>query len=247
MRASKDSIRTHSSEEHFYLTCEKYYIFELLTFAAGMLGAYTYNLRGGVFCNAQTANVVLMAMAFGQGQFGRGFYFLIPITAYVGAAFVSEYLPVKVRKMDFLRWDTYLVGFEILIVFLLGFMPLSWPVQIAQVSINFICSMQYNTFRQAEGIPMATTFVTNHVRQVGVGLANYHRKRDRASLERLKKHGLMLVSFFAGGLILTLFCGVFKERVIWLAILPFAVSFVLMVHADLSGEHSLLGRKSRGH
>ena len=51
-----------------YLTCEKYYIFELLIFAGGMMGAYTYNLRGGVFCNAQTANVVLMALAFGHGQ-----------------------------------------------------------------------------------------------------------------------------------------------------------------------------------
>ena len=52
------------SEKQIYLTCEKYYIFELLIFAAGMMGAYTFNLRGGVFCNAQTANVVLMALAF---------------------------------------------------------------------------------------------------------------------------------------------------------------------------------------
>lgn len=29
------------SEKQIYLTCEKYYIFELLIFAAGMMGAYT--------------------------------------------------------------------------------------------------------------------------------------------------------------------------------------------------------------
>ena len=40
------------NEKQIYLTCEKYYIFELLIFAAGMMGAYTFNLRGGVFCNA---------------------------------------------------------------------------------------------------------------------------------------------------------------------------------------------------
>ena len=56
------------SEKQIYLTCEKYYIFELLIFAAGMMGAYTFNLRGGVFCNAQTANVVLMALSFGKGE-----------------------------------------------------------------------------------------------------------------------------------------------------------------------------------
>ena len=42
----------------YYLTCEKYYIFELLTIAGGMMGLYTYNLRGGVFSNAQTGNIV---------------------------------------------------------------------------------------------------------------------------------------------------------------------------------------------
>jgi hypothetical protein len=29
------------SEKQIYLTCEKYYTFELLIFAAGMMGAYT--------------------------------------------------------------------------------------------------------------------------------------------------------------------------------------------------------------
>ena len=52
-----------------YLTCERYYIYELLIMVAGMLGAYTLNLRGGVFCNAQTANVALMAVELGSGNF----------------------------------------------------------------------------------------------------------------------------------------------------------------------------------
>ena len=64
-----------NKSQALYLTCEKYYIFELLIFAGGMMGAYTYNLRGGVFCNAQTANVVLMALAFGHGQWQKGFYY----------------------------------------------------------------------------------------------------------------------------------------------------------------------------
>ena len=65
-----------------------------------------------------------------------------------------------------------------LILFLIGFLPLSVPVQIVQVLINFICSMQYNTFRQAEGIPMATTFVTNHIRQIGIWLAKAADNKD---------------------------------------------------------------------
>ena len=44
-------------EEKKYLVCERKSVFALLTVSAGMMGAYTFNLRGGVFCNAQTANV----------------------------------------------------------------------------------------------------------------------------------------------------------------------------------------------
>ena len=54
-----------------YLECEKPYIYWLLIVVAGWFGAYTFILRGGVFCNAQTANVVLFALALGSGEWKR--------------------------------------------------------------------------------------------------------------------------------------------------------------------------------
>ncbi len=234
-------------KEAFYLTCEKYFIFELLIFAAGMMGAYTYNLRGGVFCNAQTANVVLMALAFGHGQWRRGLYYLIPISAYLAGAVVSEALPSGIRRRRFLRWDTWLVGFEIAVLFVLGWLPLSLPAQIVQVTINFICSMQYNTFRQAEGIPMATTFVTNHIRQAGIWAVNAVKRRDRASRSRALKHFRMIGAFFLGGLTLTPLCVSLQEKAVWFAMLPLAVSFGLMVYADLVTERMSFDQKPHGH
>ena len=232
----------------FYLTCERYFIFELLIFAGGMLGAYTYNLRGGVFCNAQTANVVLMSLEFGKGEFRHGLYYLIPITAYLMGAVVSEVLPSKVRKLRFLRWDTYLLAFEIVVIFVLGFVPLDIHFQQAvQVIINFLASMQYNTFRQAEGVPMATTFVTNHIRQTGIWLVEYLKKRDTAAGRRCFRHIRMVAIFFAGGIILTALCGILHEKVIWLVLLPFVISFCILARADLKSEHEMLERKPRGH
>ena len=35
---------------------------------AGFYGAFTYSIRGGVFCNAQTANFVLFAMAWAMAN-----------------------------------------------------------------------------------------------------------------------------------------------------------------------------------
>ncbi len=235
--------KTHSR----YLACERKGVFLLLMMSAGMMGAYTYNLRGGMFCNAQTANVVLMAMAFGKGQWKEAAYFLIPISAYICGAFVSEILPSPVKKMGLFRWDTYLIGFEILVLFFVGFIPLSINDRVVQVIINFICSMQYNTFRQAEGIPMATTFCTNHIRQIGTSIAKYIRHGEKGALKRGFSHFLMVIFFFVGGVLLTALCTKFQEKVIWIAIAPLLVNFIILAHADIFEEHDMLDKKPAGH
>ena len=80
-----------------YLECEKKWIFEMLIFVAGFYGAFTYSIRGGVFCNAQTANFVLFAMAIGNRQFGQALYYLIPMGAYLLGAIISEALPKPIK------------------------------------------------------------------------------------------------------------------------------------------------------
>lgn len=237
-------MKDHTSR---YLICEKKIVFALLMVSAGMMGAYTFNMRGGVFCNAQTANVVLMSIAIGKGKWADGLYYLIPITAYFLGAFLSEALPSPVKKLGFLRWDTYLIAFEALILFVVGMVPLSCPNHVIQVTINFIASMQYNTFRQAEGIPMATTFCTNHIRQVGIACAKAVRKRDYEALKRGGVHGVMILCFFGGGVVLTYFCAYLRERAIWLALAPLLVVLGRLVYADLVVEHDRLNRKPAGH
>ena len=235
------------AEKQKYLVCERRSVFALLTLSAGMMGAYTFNLRGGVFCNAQTANVVLMAIAFGAGNWSEGCYYLIPISAYLAGAFLSEILPSPVRRFGFLRWDTYLVAFECLALFAIGFIPLSWPHHLVQVLVNFIASMQYNTFRQAEGIPMATTFCTNQLRQVGIGFAKMLRKGDRDGLHRALFFLGMLGCFFAGGVLSTVASHLLFAKAIWLNLIPLGIVLVRLVRADLVEEKELLSQKPAGH
>lgn len=211
------------------------------------MGAYTFLLRGGVFCNAQTANVVLMAISLGEGDVAKALYYIIPISAYCAGAIISEALPATVNRLRFLRWDTYLIAVEMAVLLTAGFIPLSYPDQIVQVMINFIASMQYNTFRQMEGIPMATTFCTNHIRQVGIALTKYFRKKDRAALNRGFIHLFMIGCFFAGGAALALSHGLLGARSIWIALIPAAAVFIKLARADLTTEHDKLDRKPSGH
>ena len=45
-----------------YLNCEHKIVYILLMTAAGMMGAYTFNLRGGVFCNLSSLRTTLTFM-----------------------------------------------------------------------------------------------------------------------------------------------------------------------------------------
>ena len=241
-------IYVETKNEHSqYLICEHKIIYVLLMMSAGMMGAYTFNVRGGVFCNAQTANIVIMSIAFGKGNWAHAFYFLIPITAYLLGAFISEILPSPIKRFGLFRWDTCLIAFETLTLLIIGFIPLSVPHQVVQVMINFIASMQYYTFRQAEGIPMATTFCTNHVRQVGIAFAKMLRKKDKAAQQRGFIHLKMLGSFIIGGIVLTFACRYLEEKAIWVALIPLLIILGKLVHADLTVEHDCLSQKPCGH
>ncbi len=243
--------RKQRQEGRYYLMCERDWIYFVLIFVAGFLGAFTYVLRGGVFCNAQTGNVVLLGMELGKGDWSGALYYLIPIGAYILGAVVSELLPNPVKHRLAVRWDTLLIAVEMIVIVILGFLPESAPVQISQVAVNFIASMQYNTFRQAEGVAVATTFVTNHIRQVGVGLAMEWRHRHNAEKPHRRKfltHLGMLLFFAAGATVGTVFCLQLLGRAVWLTLLPLAVVFAVLLHADLTTEKQLVeNQKPSGH
>lgn len=243
---SNDSFGTG----RYLLVCERPWLYHVLTAVAGFFGAFTYLLRGNIFCNAQTGNVVLMGLALGQGNWRHAGYYLIPISAYIAGAFLSELLPPLLHHRLPLRWETLLVLLEMAAVLVLGFLPEEAPVQISQVTINFVASMQYNTFRQTGGFPVATTFATNHIRQIGVGLAHelpFLRTPDRGHRKRLKAHLAMLLYFFGGTVVGTLFCRRLLGRAIWVVLLPLGVVFAALLHADLTTERELLEQPPAGH
>ncbi len=233
--------------EKSFLECERWWIYVILMTAAGWLGAFTYSLRGGVFCNAQTGNFVLLAMAIGNARFRDAAYLLIPISAYFLGAVLSELLPNFVKKSRIIRWDTMLILIEIIIIFILGLLPEDAPFQITQIAVNFICSMQYNTFRQAQGIPMATTFCTNHLRQSGNYLVKMIKKKAPEYKIRFSRHSLMIAVFVFGGILSTMFCNLFLGKAIWGAAIILFFAFADLLYADLTTEKDKFDKKPRGH
>ncbi len=243
MNHNHDTIEHHEID---YLECEKTWVFALLMGVGGFLGAFTYVLRGGVFCNAQTGNILLLGMALGEGNFSRALYLLLPISAYFLGTVISEAIAIPIKKFHLIRWSTLFVLIEMAAILVMGFIPDSAPFQITQVLVNFICSMQYNTFRQAKGIPMATTFCTNHLRQVGIAFTKAILHRAPGAGRRLLRHLLMLGAFLVGAAVSTLLCHPLGGKAVWFALIPLAVLFIDLLRADLA-QHGDLSQVPRGH
>lgn len=231
-----------------YLECEKLWVFCFLIFVAGFYGAYTLSVRGGVFCNAQTGNMALFGVAIANGNWAKAVYYLIPMSGYLLGSMVSEAVPRYVRRLR-LRWDTLLVLVEIIAVAVMGLIPVSASHQICQVTINFLCAMQYNTFRQAEGVGMATTFCTNHMRMFGTYLARalFRREKHPDAAKKVRGHGVMMLSFTLGAFAAAFLGRFFAAQSIWFALIPLTVIFANLLKADLTTEKELLNTAPHGH
>ncbi len=207
----------------------------MLIFVAGFYGGYAMLVRGGAFSNAQTGNIALMAIELGKGNWQKALYFLIPISAYVLGAITAELMPRKLRGHGKLHWSTLLPLLEMVMVILMGFIPVTAPHQICQIIINFICAMQFHTFRSAEGEPMATTFCTNLIRQIGVNVAKAIDEWENRKVY-LGKSGIfcaMVFSFALGVIASTISTRWLGAYAIWLNLLPLTVIFVDLLRADL--------------
>ena len=92
-----------------FLECEKRWVFRLLMFAGGIYGGYALTVRGGVFANAQPANLALFAVNLGTGNWQKAVYYLIPMSSYLTGIIISELMPKSVRRLGLMRWDTLLM------------------------------------------------------------------------------------------------------------------------------------------
>lgn len=230
-----------------FLLCERNWIFYLLMLVGGLFGGYTYSIRGGVFCNAQTANLLLISMNLGQGCFSKAAYYLVPFLAYFSGILLSEFLASYVKRFSLLRWDTFLIGFEFLIILILGCLPAAAPDRLFQVTLNFLCAMQFNTFRQAEGVGMATTFCTNHLRQFGSHLMKYLRKRDPRQAVLFRRHGMMLLMFLLGVYLSTRAGALLGTHTLLLAAAVLLYLFLCLAYADRTYERDRLSQVPHGH
>mgnify|MGYP000776228589 CR=1 FL=1 len=147
-----------------------------LAVSGGFQDAYTYFTRDGVFSNAQTGNVVLMSERFMNGEVKAGLHYLIPLTAFFLGVLLAERIQEKFRYARRLHWRQGILLVEIILLFLVGFIPGNLNV-LATTLVSFSCALQVQTFRKVEGNAYASTMCIGNLRSGTAALSAYMRER----------------------------------------------------------------------
>ena len=149
------SLKPHGQMSEAFITAL------FLSVSGGLQDVYTYLYRGKVFANAQTGNIVLMAVKLFAGKWGEALRYLIPLCAFALGIFVAEFIRLKLKRMQWLHWRQLVVLFEILLLFVVGFLPQELNL-LANSLVSFSCAMQVQSFRKAATPkPSARRFTTS--------------------------------------------------------------------------------------
>jgi uncharacterized membrane protein YoaK (UPF0700 family) len=201
----------------------------LLTLTNGFMDAHTYYVRGGVFANVQTGNVIFFAIDASERKVGAALAHVWPILAFmVGVALASHIKSGRVERFvpHPLRW-TMTVQVAALVV--IGFIPVTVAHSYVTVPIAFLAAVQMGLFRNVGDLaylPVATT--GNLMRFIESG---YDGLVERAAPSRraARIYGALILAFTGGALIGAFASRAWGAHAIWLAAGILAVTLVLFI------------------
>ena len=158
---------------------ESFFLTAILAIVGGFLDSYSYLMRGHVFANAQTGNIVLFGVNLQKRDFTQAFYYFVPILAFAVGVILVEIIKYFYKEEHKIHWRQRIVALEFVLITVVGFIPLGQYDVVANVLISFVCSMQVETFRRVHGHPFASTMCTGNLRSGTEALCQYFKTGDK--------------------------------------------------------------------
>jgi len=206
-------------DQYTHPAAERLFPVALLTLSGGLQDAYTYLRRGKVFANAQTGNIVLLGQSLFDWDWGRAARYLLPVLAFALGVAAAE--AIRVRRP---RWQRRVLLWEILLLFLVGFIPHSLD-QLANALVSFSCAMQVQAFRKVEGFVFASTMCIGNLRSGMESLCAFLRTGDHQERRKARLYFFLIFLFALGAEAGSLAAELLDLPAIWLSCVLLAVGF----------------------
>ena len=204
-------------------------VMAVLTVSGGLQDAYSYFVRGQVFANGQTGNIVLMSAKLYDGDFAGAFRYLIPITAFTAGVFVAEQIHSRYKHASLLHWRQLIVAIEAVMLLFISFLPVSQEYNMAANAVtSFVCAMQVQTFRKVNGCSYASTMCIGNIRSGMELLGAYVRTKESRLLRQAGQYFFVILMFSLGAGLGAKLSEPFGGRMILISCVLLGTAFALM-------------------
>lgn len=200
----------------------------ILAVVGGYLDAYTYLVRGGVFANAQTGNIVLLGINIAQGNYSKILQYLLPIAAFSIGILLAEAVKNGLGKNRYIHWRQIILAVEIILMFAAAFIPNGRHNIIVNTVVSLVCALQVESFRVINGSTVATTMCTGNLRSgtqlLFIGIST---KNSSAIKQCLNYYGIILF-FIIGAIAGALLTNHFGIKSIFACCILLTIPFAMM-------------------
>ena len=180
-----------------------------------------------MFANAQTGNIVLLSANIMDGRWDKVLHYLVPLCAFALGVLAAEKMREHFQAMQRLHWRQLVVLGEVLLLFVVGFLPQSQNL-LANAIVSFSCAMQVQAFRKVNGYAFASTMCIGNLRSGMDALVAFGHTHDKNALWKSLQYFAIIFIFALGAGIGTQCVGIFGERTIWLSCTLLLVSLCFM-------------------
>lgn len=170
----------------------------LLAIVGGFLDAYTFISRDGVFANAQTGNVVLLAVKAANEDWVGALLYIPPILAFILGVLLSEIVKIPYIREILYSYRRSILILECLVLIFVGFLPKNVPNLVVTVCISFVSSLQISTFNMLDKWAYNSTMTTGNLRTATHAAYVAFIKHDQEAKEKFLKFSIIILSFIFG-------------------------------------------------
>ena len=205
---------------------ETFLVLVFITIAGGFQDAYSYLMRGKVFANAQTGNIVLLFKNVVDLDFRTALSYLIPVISFALGVYIAVRFEDAIDKRV-LHWRQYIIILEVIIMITVSIIPENLN-DLANALLSFSCAMQVYAFKKIYGLSFATTMCIGNLRSATENLSKYHITKNKDYLENAKKYYTVIFIFGMGAALGYITSELVGLKSILIAAILLTVSFVIL-------------------
>lgn len=170
-----------------------------LALSGGVMDAYSYLVRGHVFANAQTGNMLLLGVNLSQGNWSQCVRYLSPVLFFSAGIAVAHGVKLLFKPKR-LHWRQLVLLMEVLLLLIVGFVPEGLNL-VANGLTSLACGMQVQAFRKLHGNAFATTMCIGNLRSGTQSMVSYAHTHEREQLETGLLYYFVILCFTGGAVV----------------------------------------------